>query len=296
MTDKTLIARLLEDPQSLKDRIQRKVAGLGLHESLIDLPEAEQKNASVVLFVLSLCRGGRNSGPAEPCIILNKRSSQVRQRGDLCCPGGGISWRSDRWLGQILGLPGSPLRRSPWRQREKASPALLNIFLAAGLREAWEEMRLNPLRFSFLGLLPQQQLIMFDRVIYPMVGWGSPQRLTPNWEVERIVRVPLRKLLDPQRYGRFRPLVAAPGGNGNGDQQLLRHYDFPCYIHHDESGSEMLWGATYRITQDFLQLVFGFTPPDIEDLPLARRNLDENYLNGSRWNPRSAERDDNADW
>ena len=295
MTEKTSTAALLENPAALIEHIKAKIGGLGLHKTLIDMPKPQQKKASVVLFVLSLCRVHPDSGPAEPCLILNKRSAQVRQAGDLCCPGGGISWRTDRLLGKILNLPGSPLRRPPFREQGNAQ-GLLSVFLAAGLREGWEEMRLNPLRFSFLGLLPQQQLVMFDRVIYPMVGWASPQSLTPNGYEECILHIPLRHLLEPLRYGRFRPVIANSTGDGNGDRQRLRCYDFPCYVHHNEDVSEMLWGATYRITQDFLQLVFDFSPPDIHDLPIAQRNLSQSYLDGSRWNSQTATRNDNADW
>jgi hypothetical protein len=290
------IQRLLADPAALKKRIERKMGESGVHESLIDMPDAQQKRATVVLFLLSLCPSDQNSGLLEPCLILNKRSTQVRQAGDLCCPGGGISWRKDRFLGKLIGLPGSPLKSRYRPAHGNRSPGLLNVFLAAGLREAWEEMRLNPLRFSFLGLLPQQSLIMFDRVIHPIVGWVSPGRLTPNWEVARIVHVPLRNLLDPRRYGRFRPSMPGSGDDGDEDGMRLRAYDFPCYIHRDEYGSEMLWGATYRITQDFLEMIFDFVPPDIEQLPLAKRSLDPSYITGSRWNSRAANRNDEADW
>ncbi|RJQ75030.1 MAG: CoA pyrophosphatase [Desulfobacteraceae bacterium] len=291
MGNKNSTTALLENPRALKERIQRQFGVSGLQDEMIDMPAAELKNASAVLFLLSHCDGRRDDGRG-PCVILNKRSAQVRQGGDLCCPGGGISWRTDRFLAKLLNLPGSPLRRWPWRRRPHVGA--LNVLLAAGLRESWEEMRLNPLRFDFLGLLPQQHLVMFDRVIYPMVGWVSSQQLTPNWEVERIVHVPLRELLDRQRYGRFRPMVAGTPVEGN--VQPLRYDDFPCFMHQDEQGMEMLWGATYRITQSFLSLVFDFSPPDTNHLPLAHRHLDDSYLNGSRWHPASAYRNGKADW
>jgi hypothetical protein len=277
-------ADLLKDPEGLIDHVQRKIGSLGLQPELVDTRATELKNASVVLFLLSLCLDEHRH--PEPCVILNKRSSQVRQGGDLCCPGGGISWRRDRFLAKLLSLPGSPMKRWPGRQRCNAAHRALSVLLAAGLREAWEEMRLNPLRFDFFGMLPQQHLVMFDRVIYPLVGWVAPRPLKPNWEVERIVHVPVRKLIDPSRYGRFRPMMVR--SSGSGATQPLRYDDFPCFIHDDGQGREMLWGATYRITQSFLKLVFDFIPPDIDHLPLAHRDLDESYLNGSRCQPQSA--------
>ncbi len=246
---------------------------------LSHLDSGTLKRASVVLFVISPCGGVQS----EPCLILNKRSVKVRQAGDLCCPGGGVSWGVDRLLAQLLKVPGTPFRQWDnwplWQKHFGANSRALSLLLATGLREAWEEMRLNPVRFNFLGMLPSQQLVMFDRVIFPIVGSTSYHALKPNWEVERIISIPIRKLLDPNRYGRFRPMVNTPR---NGDAKQLRHVDFPCYIHEDEQGSEMLWGATYRITQAFLESVFGFSPPQETDLPLVRRYLDDRYLNGSR--------------
>ena len=54
---------------------------------------------------------------------------------------------------------------------KKTEVAPLALFLAVALRETWEEMGLNPLNIKFLGMLPEQGLIVFDRSIFPMVGW-----------------------------------------------------------------------------------------------------------------------------
>ncbi len=226
------------------------------------------------------CSGQQRS---MPCLILNKRSAQVRQAGDLCCPGGSLSWSLDRFLSLLLPLSGTFRHyRGFYRSHlsgNRQSLKNLNLLLAAGLREAWEEMRLNPLRFHFLGLLPPQPLVMFKRVIYPIVGWATSPSYTPNWEVERIVPVSLASLLDPAHYGRFLPLVLPPDSD---QRQPLRAVDFPCFIHQEEAGREMLWGATYRLTQDFLRMVFDFALPANTPLPLVERQLDAAYLNGSR--------------
>lgn len=246
------------------------------------LTEGELKKASVVLFVLSDGSACECSVPSEPCLILNKRSAKVRQAGDLCCPGGGVSWKTDSLLSAALRLPGLPMRR--WRlggiRKGDYGNAgrVMSLLLATGLREAWEEMRLNPLRFEVLGVLPPQHLVMFDRVIYPIVGWATPQTYTPNWEVDRIVPIRLRDMTTPANYGRFRPTIVSPTGDG---LQRLRPVDFPCFIHQASEGREMLWGATYRIALDFLNSVFGFVPPEDSKLPLVHRALDETYLNGS---------------
>ena len=158
---------------------------------------------SVVLLLLGALKTG------EPCLILNKRSAKVRQPGDLCCPGGSIEGRLDACLSRLLRLPGTPLNRWPrwrrWRHRWPGPAANLSLYLATALREAAEEMRLNPLGVRFLGPMRPQRLVMFHRVIHPMAAWaGGQQRFWPNWEVARIFRIPLRQLLDGRRYARYR--------------------------------------------------------------------------------------------
>jgi hypothetical protein len=96
------------------------------------------------------------------------------------------------------------------RQNSRRGRALA-VLLAAGLREAWEEMRLNPLGVSFLGVAAQQHLVMFDRVIHPLVGWAPPSGLNPIGRWRASSPCPLRKLLDPGHYGRFRPMVTRRG-------------------------------------------------------------------------------------
>ena len=148
--------------------------------------------------------------------------------------------------------------------------------LATGLREAWEEMRLNPFRVRFLGPLSIQRLILFDRMIHPLAGWISHSRqLSANWEVERIVHIPLRSLLDHRNYGRYRIDIERYG-------QTAGHRDeFPCFVHREKQGEELLWGATFRIAMDFLKLVFDFQLPSLDAAPVYAGRLDQAYLNGS---------------
>jgi hypothetical protein len=159
------------------------------------------------------------------------------------------------------------------------------------LREAFEEMRLNPLRVEFLGPMAVQPLIMFERVIYPLAAWVPPhQTLKPNWEVERIVHIPLTRLLDPVNYARFRLTFDKAKG------QVHRKEDLPCFIHRRRNGHEVLWGATFRITLDFMKQVFDFNLPDLTHTPIHFRDLSKTYLNGSLmsqtgYNPPGAEGD-----
>lgn len=277
------ITPILNATDTFIGHTQERLGALALQRGLDELTPAKVVRDSAVLFVLSPC-GPANSGP---CLVLNKRSVKVKQPGDLCCPGGSLSKGLDHLLAQFMLLPRSPLRRWShwplWSQQHREQARTLALLLSASLREAWEEMRLNPLQVSFLGYLPMQPLVMFDRVIYPMVGWSVPQRhFKPNWEVERIVFIPVHTLLDTHRYGRFRPMVA---GQGSSDSQPLHHEDLPCFVHEDDSGKELLWGATYRIVRDFLKIGFDFIPPPLDSLPLVEKEMSREYLNGSKYNP-----------
>ncbi len=86
---------------------------------------------------------------------------------------------------------------------------------------------MNPVGVSFLGPLPPQQLAMFQRIIYPMVCWVPRQkRFFPNWEVEKLVYIPLRKLLNPDNYAlcRMRSDVPRKAWNGSTKKEWIYTY------------------------------------------------------------------------
>jgi hypothetical protein len=238
-------------------------------------------DASAVLFLLILASSENGSAP-EPCLILNKRSARVKQSGDLCCPGGGFMPGIDALLSRAMTWPGLPMWRWPYWPIFKAkkphqADALRSLFFTS-VRESFEEMRLNPFGIKFLGPLPPQQLVMFRKVIYPMMGWVTGQkRFFPNWEVEKIVYLPLRNLLNPENYVRYRLYVQLPGNRG--DRQCV--YDSPGYVHQNHMEKEILWGATCKITLKFLLRMFDFSPPDITLLPLVEDIMDESYADGA---------------
>jgi hypothetical protein len=151
------------------------------------------------------------------------------------------------------------------------------LLLATGLRESFEEMRLNPLGVRFLGILPAQQLVMFQREIYPFVCWVSRQRrYYPNWEVEKIVHIPLDHLLESANYARYRIEISIPNDEHHSPRRKEVR-DFPCFLHKQDGRTERLWGATFRITMNFLKWVYGFEPPAMEELMTIEGKLDRNY-------------------
>jgi hypothetical protein len=265
------------NPRALMEHIsgalqEKNRGGNGFPEDVFVSPVT-----SSVLFLLS----GRCDGSSEPCVVLNKRSFRVRQPGDLCFPGGRVAPRLDLFLAKLLKSPLSPLARwrfwADWRDHRREQASRLSLLLATSLRESVEEMRLNPFGVTFLGPMPSEDLSLFRRILYPMVAWINRQKhFLPNWEVEKIVYVPLRELLNSSSYACYR--LHFKGAGQRGGEGYVQ--DFPCFRHQNEKGEEVLWGATFRIVMSFLETVFGFSAPSMDSLPVIRRTLDERYLNG----------------
>jgi len=274
--------QLLKDAERLKQHISGGLYQFSDAYSSLQLPtEADMRPSAVLLLLHSQPPRDREFG--EPCLVLTKRSSAVRQAGDLCCPGGGISPSKDQRLARLLWIPGSPLKRWPFwkklRTRRDADTDGFRVLLAASLRESHEEIRLNPFHVSFLGMLPPQRLGRFQRAIYPMVGWTDRKtRFKLNWEVAKLVFIPLRSLLEPDNYACADFSVeqrsenpTQPDWNG-----------YPCFIHKTGGHQEVLWGATFRIVMAFLETVFGFRPPSRHSLSTIHHVLDRNYYSGGR--------------
>jgi len=270
-----------QHPDILITSISRTLYEYDQSASLPQIRISDRTRASAVLFLLGTYQ--ENTSSSEPCLILTKRSAKVKQAGDLCCPGGGISLPKDQNWAKLLFLPRSPLRRWPFfRKRDKKQREAyrdIALLLSTCLRESYEEMRLNPLTVRFLGLLPVEHLGAFGREIYPVVGWTSQQkRFVLNWEVDKIISISLKNLLNPDNYARTRfNMDHIPENTDH-----LNWNDRPCFIHKSTNESEILWGATFRITMTFLEILFGFKPPSSESLPLIESVLNKNYMSGSR--------------
>jgi 8-oxo-dGTP pyrophosphatase MutT (NUDIX family) len=267
-----------DDTQALLERISRV-----LHEAGQDHPIRASRDPSPVVDSAVLLLLGRCPDTREPCLIFNKRSTGVRQPGDLCFPGGSSEGRLDAAISRLMRLPGSPLTRWPywrdWRKNAREASTRLGALLSTGLRESFEEMGLNPFGVRFLGPLPPQRLLMFDRKIYPMAVWIKGQkRFSLNWEVEKILHVPLKDFLEKDRYRLLRIDYAAEVAEKIGRQSQ----DFIAYSVKNGPERDTLWGATFRIVITFLELVFGFKAPEMTTLPVIRRTLDRRYYSGYR--------------
>jgi len=267
---------MLQRPGLLTKQITRRLHERYSPESIFPSDGTDFATDSAVLFLLGRFPG-RDRLAGKPCLILSKRSGDVRQPGDLCCPGGRVNLHLDGVLATLLKLPILPATRWPywseWLKRHPRGTEWLRLLLAAGLRESVEEIRLNPFGLKLLGPLPPQPLIMFERIIYPLVMWVTGQkRFYPNWEVEKIIYIPLQDLLSSARYARYRLRIEA-------ESNAVRVDTFPCFRYEKGNETEVLWGATYHITMVFLKDVFGFVPPAADSLPQIHGCLSRYYLN-----------------
>ncbi len=274
--------QLLANDTTLVQHIIRVLNVQAGQNNIFSDQSVDPETAAGVLLLLGL-RVNNIKNTAEPCLILNKRSLKVRQPGDLCFPGGSVTPRLDSPLAKLFSLPLTSLGRwkywPQWKHAHPQSARFLALFWATGLRESFEEMRLNPFGVRFLGPLPPQSLVMFQRVIYPMVAWVQRQkRFFPNWEVDKIVYIPLRDLLNPANYRRYRLCIQTRAN----EQSSNLGWDYPCFHFQTDSDKEILWGATYRITTIFMEYVFGFKPPGLETLPVVEGSLDQTYLTGQK--------------
>ncbi len=147
-------------------------------------------------------------------VVLTRRAADLhRHRSEVAFPGGMID-------------PGEHARH-------------------AALREAHEEIGLDPLAVEVLAELPATRTSSSASRITPYVGALSERPLlAPNAaEVERVLDVTLRHLADGGVYRQ--ELWRLPGGNGEQRMDLF------------ELEEDTIWGATARILFNLLSVISG---------------------------------------
>ena len=212
---------------------------------------------------------------------LCKRSRLIPQAGDLSCPGGILHEWQDRIIMSLVNGGVIPAMRNRAgilsRRRDAETFQTICLFLANAIREAWEEIRLNPFSVHFLGPLPAYALQHFRRIIFPMVCL-SPAGLHfhPNYEVESVVDIPVSFFFDQENYA---TLVCEI--DGTADSETTEPRSMPCLIYQDQTGMEhILWGATFLIIISFLEIIFNFQLPDCRNKRFVRKTINERYLAG----------------
>ena len=132
--------------------------------------------------------------------------------------------------------------------------------IETALRETREEIGISSENIRVLHTLPEYETVSYFRVT-PVVGilsWPTTMKLQST-EVARAFTIPLQWLLDETNYS-FR---ARPGTQPTKTPDAKR----PTVVYFDEYDGEILWGASARITLNFLHalrtdslLIPGFRP------------------------------------
>lgn len=114
----------------------------------------------------------------------------------------------------------------------------------AALREAHEEVALDPSSVTIIGELDHLATVVSGSFIVPLVGAlpGRPDCVANPAEVDAILHVPIAELLDPAIYREER--WTFPGGDERG-------------IYFFELVGDTLWGATAAMLRQLLGMVTG---------------------------------------
>lgn len=143
-------------------REQIEAADAGFFRQFAPPPEGGQRSSVLILV-------GPAEGGGEDVVLTERAHSLRSQPGDISFPGG---------------------------KREPSDPS----DAAAALREAQEEVGIDPDSVDVVALLPQIYLSPRKFVVTPVLGWwrepGTLDDIDPR-EVHRAVRAPVAHLLDP---------------------------------------------------------------------------------------------------
>jgi 8-oxo-dGTP pyrophosphatase MutT (NUDIX family) len=118
-------------------------------------------------------------------------------------------------------------------------------FETAALREASEEVGVVPAAVRVLGRLSPLHIPVSGYLLHPVVGivHERPAFRAAEWEVARILEVPIDALRDPSRVKR---------------EARQREYEGRTYaidVPYFEVAGEMVWGATAMALAEFLALL-----------------------------------------
>lgn len=204
------------DVAELVDVVTGVAAPIRHDQSPYDVEVPDGMRASAVLVVLA-------DGPHGAEVLLTRRSMEMRtHKGEMSFPGGRLD-------------PGE-------------------AFGAAALREAHEEVGLDPQHVEVVGTLPPLRLLASTSWILPIVGRvPAPLDLGARTrEVDRVLWVPVAELTRPGTYSEEYWQIPA------GEFSVV-------YFHLDD---ETVWGATARVLQQLLRAAHGLA---LHDPPIRYR-------------------------
>jgi 8-oxo-dGTP pyrophosphatase MutT (NUDIX family) len=275
--DTTLFRQKKIFPRYVMEKLSNLRVDYKEKNALIDQSRREGSKHLKAAVVL-LLNFKKTNGQSEYIFQLIKRSQKISQGGDISCPGGMLQPRQDFLLSSILKkgvLPFIGGRLIGKIQKEDSgTSALIRLFLTTALREAWEEIGLNPLNTKFLGALPSYSLTMFARTIFPVVcmtRWPFPYRLSS--EVEKILEIPVSYFFNTEHYAMLDVKTSL------GSEMHPIQYQTPCLVVPNADGEEdILWGATFNIIHHFLRIISDDTLPEINAARTKNKILTLSYL------------------
>jgi 8-oxo-dGTP pyrophosphatase MutT (NUDIX family) len=154
----------------------------------------------------------------EARVVLTRRSSDLRtHRGQVSFPGGRLDEGEDA--------------------------------TTAALREAFEEVGLDPARVTTVGWLHPVLTMVSASFILPVLGElnGRPNLVASPVEVERVFDVALSELADPDVFHEERWRIPGRVVVDSEDNS------FPVWFF--EISGELIWGATARMLYELLSIV-----------------------------------------
>jgi hypothetical protein len=105
-----------------------------------------------------------------------------------------------------------------------------------------------------------------------------PHRLYPNYEVESLVDIPMDAFFRENNYGTLR--LETENGLSLREEGRL---PLPCLIYSDREGREnILWGATFFIILNFLEIAFGFQLPKWQNKRVIRKAIRADYFSSGK--------------
>ena len=188
--------------------------GAGMHRS--DLPPGSAKHHKLrnAAVLISLLR---QADEWHVLFIRRSKNENDRHSGQVAFPGG-------------------------------SSDANDNGAIDTALRETREEIGIRRDKIRIVGVLPDYETVSYFRVT-PVVGllqWPCTMKLQ-NSEVARAFTIPLEWLLDESHYQlRERTHSVTPATAKTEESKR------PPVVYFDEYDGELLWGASARITLNFL--------------------------------------------
>ena len=265
-------------PQFVANKLDSVVIDYQDQHELIANSKSTPYHLAAGVVLLINYRSNRNS--SEYVFQLIKRSNTVTQAGDISCPGGMVHQRLDRILSHLIktgiipNLRDHNLNSAQFKNKETAY--LIRLLLTTALREAWEEVGLNPFNVKFLGALPCYSLSFLARTIFPVVCLTTkPFQYKLSSEVEKILEIPVGFFFEQSNYALLEIKTAAT----NNPEHLL--YQMPCLVIPDGLGGEdILWGATFNIITNFLRIISNDSLPPTSSSRTIDKVLTDNYITG----------------